>query len=338
MKWFSELFTIDMIDNNSNNESVFIGRTNYLRGVFAILIVLGHCSMRFETEPLILMLIHKANFLWVCFFLYVSGWSLAYNYEHRENYLNGFLKHKVMKLLLLGLEAEIIGRFLKCIILREHFEFNIKILTGWNWYIYECLLLYILFYLAYKYISNTKMLLVVVWASSFLLAVVFWGLYNWGNWEGWTFAYYYSTLSFPLGISQHYIVKGNKYTKKNICKISMIALVCSVVSLICVTLPQKSFIGGVVLHNVLGCGFLILLTFILFIVDLKQIKGIRFLTRYSTNIYLYQFCIMTIVTTIYQMYNTSIDGIYVLVVVFLIIILAIFMEHFNLLITKIIKK
>lgn len=316
-------------ENINNNESLILSRMNYLRGLFAILVVLGHCSMCFETEPLALLIIHKANYLWVCFFLYVCGWSLAHNYEYRNNYLEGFIKNKVIKLLMLGVEVEIIGNILRWIFLKESWNIDLNLLIGWDWYIYECLIIYILYYVAYKHISSEKMILGFLWITSFLIAVMFWALYKWGAWEGWTFAYYYSTMSFPLGISQHYIFKKSRYTKNSIWIASIMAMIVSIVSLICVILPQDSFTGGVVFHNLLGCGFLILFTFMLFLSDVKKIRCIRFLTRYAPNIYFYHFCVIEIVATIYKREEKNIDECFVLIILLITVCLSIGVDKLN---------
>ena len=38
----------------NKSESEILSRMNYLRGLFAVLIILGHCGRRFESEQILL--------------------------------------------------------------------------------------------------------------------------------------------------------------------------------------------------------------------------------------------------------------------------------------------
>lgn len=72
--------------------------------------------MEFKKELLPLLIIHKFNMVSVCFFFIVSGISLTYNYYNKKGYLVGFLKNKVIKILLFATICEIVERILKGLI------------------------------------------------------------------------------------------------------------------------------------------------------------------------------------------------------------------------------
>lgn len=62
------------IQKSDDSQKEMLQRFNDLRGVFALLIVIGHCSMRFEKEVLPFLFIHKFNMTGVCFsFLSLAG-------------------------------------------------------------------------------------------------------------------------------------------------------------------------------------------------------------------------------------------------------------------------
>lgn len=124
-----------------------VARLNMLRGLFAILIVIGHCSMRFEKELLPFYIIHKFNMVGVCFFFYVSGFSLLYNLRTKENYLQHFLRNKMLPLFIIALLSQLVSRVLAAGILHEELNINVALLGTFNWYIYEMLIFYLVFYL-----------------------------------------------------------------------------------------------------------------------------------------------------------------------------------------------
>ena len=96
----------------------------------------------------------------------------------------------------------------------------------------------------------------------------------------------------------------------------------------CLLFKKESFIGGVVLHNVLGICAILLLILTLTYISLKM-NWIKFLTHNATYIYLYQFCVMSLVTKIYTYFDRDIDGMYVCVVVLFTIIVAVLIRIFN---------
>lgn len=67
---------------------------NYLRGMMALWIVLGHCGAKFSDETLWLFIIHKSCLIVVGFFLFLSGYGLELSLDKKENYLEGFLQKK----------------------------------------------------------------------------------------------------------------------------------------------------------------------------------------------------------------------------------------------------
>ena len=70
--------------NNLADEKTVLDRMNYLRGLFAILIVIGHCSMQYTKEVMPWVIIHKSNMISVAFFFIVSGWASAFNYYNKK--------------------------------------------------------------------------------------------------------------------------------------------------------------------------------------------------------------------------------------------------------------
>lgn len=308
------------------SESEILSRMNYLRGLFAVLIILGHCGRRFESEQILLAIPHYGAFVWVCFFFVVSGWSLAYNYNTKSDYLEGFWKRKVFKLVLLAVETEVIAKILCLVISKKEIVVDLTILCDINWYIYEMIFLYIVYWITYRFIKNNLFREITIWILSVFIAIVTWMLYKYGSWDGWTYAYYFSTLCFPLGVSIHKSWERIQ-NKKNIIMVG--GCIGAIVSSICVFTPKDSFVGGIVLHNILGICAMYLLIIVICVLDVKKIKFLRFLTENATYLYLYQFCVMDIMQDIYRKINRPVDGIYVIAVLSFTVVLAVGIKNMN---------
>lgn len=315
-------------------EAEILSRMNILRGVFAVLILLGHCARRFELEPSWLVIPHYGNFIWVCYFFCVSGWGLSFNYDIKENYLKGFIKRKIVKLAILALETEVIVRGLKLLILQENPRLDMNLLLGWNWYIYELIVLYMCFWLIYR----TKLRLVekqiTLWICTIILAIFFWELYRHGTWSGWTFAFYYSIFSFPLGVTIHFMFE--KFFAINRPLLIILVCVMSIGSTICILMPKDSFVGGVVLHNCLGMGCMSLLIIFLKYVNVNRLIFLRPIIKRSVYIYLYQFGVMSVMSALYKEKGKTIDSMYVLLVVVITFALATGVYYMNFLVNRLI--
>lgn len=192
-----------------------IHRLNYLRGLFAILIVIGHCSMAFEKELLPFFVIHKFNMVGVCFFFYVSGLSLIYNFYNKQGYLKHFLRNKIVFFIMIACVSVLVGNLLKTIFLQVPLHLSVTLLTTFNWYVYEMLVFYLLFFLLYSLIDKPlcrEILMVVITLGICLITMYF---DRYGSWIGWTKSYYLSCFSFPFGIvmGEHYNQIHGKFCK-----------------------------------------------------------------------------------------------------------------------------
>lgn len=306
-----------MVSGDNLQDIIF--RVNSLRGLFAILIVIGHCSMVFDQELLPLYLIHKFNMVGVCFFLFVSGLSLTYNFYHKQGYLKHFLRNKVLYLFIVTSLSMLIGNILKAIILKDPLGWGIVLLTRFNWYIYEILIFYITFYLVYSKVRGKyyrELIILIVTLAVFFITIYF---DRYGEWSGWTKSYYISCFSFLYGIV---IVEHFNQIKRKFCEHNLIySVALFLVGLGCcvsLKLPDSNWVG-VLLKNLMGICIMSLVVEIVTYINPYNIPIIKsilsFLTERSLEIYLYQFCILDIVKRLYVVNSMQIDFSYVLVVV-----------------------
>lgn len=321
------------IRDRQTDERVAIYRMNYLRGLFAIMIVLGHCSMQFEHELFPLMLIHKFNMVSVCFFFIVSGWSLTYNFYNKDNYLKGFIVNKPLRLFIFAFLCEIVARILNCVIFQKAIKIDVGLLTNYNWYVYEIIVFYVMFYIAYKINCNKNIRMIFIVTVSLVVSVFTWYMSNhavtfWGH------AFHFSSLCFAWGIVIHeYYDVFLKLLKRRV-TVSILLLFCGLISCISLKMPQGSFIGGVILHNMVGICVMSIIAIWAHFIDYRKIPIVGWLTKYSTEIYLYQFMILGIFAELYKRWNHDIDLLYVGLVVIFTLVLAVIMYYADEIISK----
>lgn len=154
----------------------------------------------------ILSLLHQFLYwgpIMVGIFFFVSGYGLAYSAENKNNYLNGFIKRRMLFSIL---SPAIIAFFLFQIIrILIHFqipEIDIRGLISRgdystilpnSWFVFVILLLYVVFYFSCKFIKTWKLRLAAI--LLFILVYIF--LLKSGGFDG---CWYKTILAFWMGM------------------------------------------------------------------------------------------------------------------------------------------
>ena len=152
--------------NEFNDDFLSLDVTKSLRGLAAIGVILHHISQESafqkvkELSPFV-----NAGFYFVAIFFFCSGFGLIKSLKTKENYLDGFLKKRVLKtivipfyvcVLLYGIYKLIMGVKMPV----AHWITNLLGLTLMNdyaWYPIVLSILYVAFYFIFKYIKNRKL-------------------------------------------------------------------------------------------------------------------------------------------------------------------------------------
>lgn len=261
----------------SGGEEAYFQRFNSLRGLFALEIVCGHV-IRYEST--LLYPLGKFMIVSVAFFFFVSGWGVCRSYHHKANYLNKFLTKKCGYLLVLSLLAFAV----RMVVLLATGRFDngrnliLQYFSSTNWYIWELFFFYCLFFLAYRFLPKYRW--AVIAAVTFLLmtAAFFGGMIQ---------GYYSSAMAFPAGVVmyEYYpVIVG--FFKKTGGKV--IVFMMAVFGLSSLLLGADSLIGMVYLRNVMCLAVLCIMVYFLTYFHTDNLF-LRFLGKYSTGIYLYQF-------------------------------------------------
>lgn len=169
-----------------------------LRGICAVEIVIGHIGAA-SRDPW-LFLNRKAGVLIVGLFFFLSGYGLMFSLRKKEDYLAGFFRSRMPKILLPAVLVYIIYYILELIgtpadtrltVTLKYFSL-LKFSEKMNWYVTELLFLYVIFYLFYRYFKvKTANIILSVSCVCFVVICYLAGAGN--TWYG-------STLCFPLGI------------------------------------------------------------------------------------------------------------------------------------------
>ena len=258
-------------------EADFFFSFNRLRGFFALDIVAGHV-VRYESS--LLYPIGKFMIISVAFFFFVSAYGMARSYDAKEDYLHGFLFSKFSYLLAIAVIA-----YLHSLIIKFLFTGSIEpkhiirgFFTSTNWYIWELLFFYLLFFLIYRYILKYRVSIIGVLTLLFATGGFAIGLPQ---------HYYSSAMAFPAGLLfyEHFNTV-TRFLKTVWGKLSTIIM--TIAGLYSLFLGEDSLLGMVYLRNLICLAFLLLLTYFISYFEVSN-KILTYLGKYSTEIYLYQF-------------------------------------------------
>ncbi len=147
-----------------------------VKGFAALYIVFGHIAQALKGENDILYFFTETGVLFVGMFFFLSGYGLYTNLKTKENYLKGFLKKRLITvlvpfyvcILVFTAAAAIFGRRFTALEL-------LGVISGWSlinshmWFIVEIVILYVAFYLIYRFVRNRTKATVVMTVFVILL-------------------------------------------------------------------------------------------------------------------------------------------------------------------------
>lgn len=288
------LFICNIKKNTGN--ALTIPNTEALRGICAIEIVLGHIGL--ATGNIYLFPNRKAGILFVGIFFLISGYGLAYGFYNKKDYLKGFIKNRLVKIIFPLMIVTIYDIFLS-----KRISLGFIIENNGRWYVYELLLLYMIFYLVYRYCPKHQLVAVAVLSGILVLTGY---LLNLGNhWYG-------STMCFPLGIAYFHI--SSTSTKMKISQRILAALVATAVLGVSVYgffRYENTFTGTVIGRSAASVAFCIVVILVLEKIDINSVIT-RALSKISYEIYLVH-CLVISYVTCYEVRPSYLFAIVVIV-------------------------
>ena len=292
---FGLLLVIGIKPKRCENAGQFGERINSFRGVMALEIIIGHCV---RNESNLLAPFGHFMLVGVGYFFFVSGFGLAKSYATKENYLKTFLVKRWLRLLyvmLIGLiVTTVIANISQCKTVLASLPMKPLLLlkefvVRTNWYLRELFILYVLFFLIYRFCSKRKSSLLLL--TTIALCIVLGAL-------GYTRCWYASTLCFPMGII---VYENYDLLINRLCSVKgyLMTLVLFTVGLsemfwggklTHLTFTQSEYIVGVS-NNILCIGVVLLLIAFCFAFDSGNIVCEK-LTAISTEMYITQFVLV----------------------------------------------
>ena len=186
-----------------------------IQGFLAFTIILHHISVWLQsTNSIEGLFVYYYYFgaIVVGFFFFCSGYGLLYSLETKPNYLNGFIKKRVLTVLvpfficnyIYMISGQISGiRYSTKEIVAAFF--GVLLLNSQTWFAVEIMIIYIIFYIIFKYIKNSQKAICVMGICILLLMTYSFfngrdfitrsgGLWFHGEW------WYNTTLLFFIGM------------------------------------------------------------------------------------------------------------------------------------------
>lgn len=169
-----------------NEEFMSIKQTKYLQGFFAIIIMLHHtgqktCAPWLNPRYIVpgLELFVPIGYYCVGIFLLCSGFGLYKSYMKNEHYLDGFIKRRILPVILAFYTSEWIFLIVRALLGQKMkaaqvigYIVGIPQANPGTWFMFALPIFYFAFYFAFKYIKNKDMALTVTCLAVFLYTFV----------------------------------------------------------------------------------------------------------------------------------------------------------------------
>lgn len=331
------LFNVKFIKRRAENFNYLAPEiTNGEKGISAIFIIFHHVSQQITLPPVFIVLDY-IGFICVAVFFFISGYGLMYGIEHKENYLHGFFKKRILALMMpywivtifdiiyhlivngIG-QLDLLNLFLRLIAINA------------PWFITAILFMYLGFWLFFKIAlcvkrKNLGLILMTVYVILYVIGCIMLNL------EG---SYTASISAFLLGLYWIKIQGGylNWINKKYILKtiIILVAFMC------CFT--GRLFLAYKGINNNILHIFLRNVVSVLFIITMLTVtqsvrfegKIVSFLGKISYELYLVHITLMGFI-------SIKLDpNHYVMIIVLCSIIVAFVLNLFDIFILKLINR
>ncbi len=153
-----------------------------IQGFAAVAIILHHLSQDLLDRAGPFEFLSECGVIFVGIFFFFSGYGLYTSLKTKENYLKGFLKKRLITILIPFYSCIAVFTVASCICGAKYKPLELlSILSGWSlinthmWYIVEIAILYLAFFIIYRLIKNRTIATVVM--SIFVLLMMAGSLY-----------------------------------------------------------------------------------------------------------------------------------------------------------------
>lgn len=142
-------------------EPLSLETSKAIQGFAAVAIIIHHLSQALMERAGALAIFSEFGVLFVGIFFFFSGYGLYTSLKTKEDYLRGFLRKRLVTVLIPFYMCNFVFVICACICGMKFKGLElVSVLTGWTllnshmWYIVEIVILYLAFYLFYRFIKN----------------------------------------------------------------------------------------------------------------------------------------------------------------------------------------
>lgn len=319
--------------NEKTQEPLCMDTSMALRGLCAVEILLGHVGLLNHNPALFAN--RRAGILIVGVFFMLSGYGLSYGYNRKEGYLKNFLVKRISAILIPSLLVIFADRMISILVFEQKYSsvYEFMGMSAATWYIYELIVLYILFYICSLFMNDKAYIPVLFISVLFVVTAYFLKVEEF---------YYGSTLCFPFGMLTYNFYEKNRNISNNISPYTYIYIynVLIVVllgaSVLIFFKCEGSFVGETVARNIAALCFCLLLLFVLEHFALKG-KIVGWLGTLSLEIFLLHQPVEHGLVNIGIYYKVS-DYVFLIFVLALTVVFAIPLKYINDCIKKAVHK
>lgn len=266
--------------SEDNDKPLSLQNSVALRGICAIEIMLGHIGI--ATANMWLYPNRKAGILFVGIFFMLSGYGVAYSVEHKKDYKEKYLPGRISRLFLPAYITYFLSVVIDCVLFKNTDLYAIvnvfRFFRELNWYVWEQLFFYILFWIAIKLIPQYLKIVIVIGSVILIVAAFVMKLDN--PWYGSALCFF-GGLVFYEAEKREIELNGIKWW------LVQVGLgVCLAISMILFfVLGEESVLGNPIARNVASSAFAIMVFVLLAKIKIGNSVS-RFLGNNSYEIFL----------------------------------------------------
>ena len=177
-------------------------QTRSLKGLFALSVLLHHLCAYLSAEFRSLIAFRYVGFIAIGGFFLISGYGLMHSAQTSPRYLQGFFRRRILTILVPYYIINLFYCLINCLgrDLPSAVRYILRSLVGLHlWYVPVILLLYVVFFLSFRFLSQ-RIACLAVTAVTVVYMVVMYCLYRFGGYGAYGFWWYNSVIAFPLGM------------------------------------------------------------------------------------------------------------------------------------------
>lgn len=282
------------IIDKTKREKVYLNKktTDWIRGIAILIIVIHHAVLQ-NNKFAFLYPFQVMGYGAVAAFLLLSGYGIGMSYRFKENYLDGFLKKKILRLyitfwtayVVLSLGAIISGNPISINIIVSNL-ITMTVIDTATWYIKVQAGLYVIFYLIYRRnVLKEKIREIALWSICVIYMILCIIMKMKPYW-------YFTVLWFPVGLS--IALHKNKIVDK--IKSYWIPMLCMSFVFLIGVIGFRFFYGNLgipqIMDLIITVNFIIIVFTICYVVEFKS-RIIGKIGQFSLELYLIHSMLLT---------------------------------------------